>query len=84
MDLEEPYRTVFPYTQASQARQRNLVRLAEAIEKESVAGSIVECGVLDGGMSALMAQATHASARPLHLFDAWEGLPKTVEEDGED
>jgi hypothetical protein len=40
--------------------------------------------VLDGGMAALMAQATAASARPVHLFDAWEGLPTTTTEDGEE
>ena len=83
MKLEEPFRTVFPYTQASHPRQRNLLNLAKAIEREAVDGAVVECGVLDGGTAALMAHATAASARPVHLFDAWEGLPETVEQDGE-
>jgi O-methyltransferase len=82
--LAEPYRTIFPFTQAAMVRQENLVRLAEIIERENIPGALVECGVLDGGMSALMAWATRASARPLHMFDAWEGLPDTTAEDGAD
>jgi O-methyltransferase len=84
IDLEEPYRTVFPYTQAHMNRQRSLVELCKAIETEKVEGAIVECGVLDGGTAALMAWATQPPAmkRQVHLFDAWEGLPKTTMEDG--
>jgi len=82
MQLEEPYRTVFPFSQATQARQRNIVRLAELVERDAIAGAIVECGVLDGGMAALMAQATGGSGRPVHLFDCWRGLPNVTEEDG--
>lgn len=82
MDLQHPYRTVYPYTQCSFDRQRNLVRLSEVIEAESVPGAIVECGVLDGGSAALMAWATRGSGRPIHLFDAWKGLPPTTDQDG--
>jgi O-methyltransferase len=84
LDLEEPYRSVFPYTQAHPVRQRNLVRLAQRVVAEDVPGAIVECGVLDGGTAALAAWASRAAspARPLHLFDAWEGLPATTAEDG--
>jgi O-methyltransferase len=80
--LEEPLRTVFPYTQVNRERQRNLLRLCEIIERETVPGAVVECGVLDGGTAALMAYATAESGRPVHLFDAWEGLPPTTEQDG--
>jgi O-methyltransferase len=84
LKLEEPYRSVYPYTQAHPVRQRNLVRLGELIDREGVSGAIVECGVLDGGTAALMAWATRDSkpARDAHLFDAWEGLPETTPEDG--
>jgi O-methyltransferase len=64
-------------------RQRNLYRLAEQIERDRLPGAVVECGVLDGGMSALMASATAASGRDVHMFDSWRGLPRTTEEDGE-
>jgi O-methyltransferase len=80
--LDEPYRTVFPYTQCSLERQQNLVRLCENVEREGVDGAIVECGVLDGGAAALMAWATRSSGRPVHLFDAWQGLPAPTVEDG--
>jgi O-methyltransferase len=84
MKLEEPYKSVFPYTQSHPVRQHNLVRLGELIVKENIPGGIIECGVLDGGTAALMAFASRDSnpARPVHLFDAWEGLPETTVEDG--
>lgn len=80
--LEEPYATVYPYTQASTARQKNLARLASLVEAESLPGAIVECGVLDGGTAGLMAHFTAGSGRVLHLFDAWRGLPHATAEDG--
>jgi hypothetical protein len=46
--LEEPYYSVYPYTQAALIRQQNLVRLAEDIDALDVPGAIIECGVLDG------------------------------------
>lgn len=81
--LEEPYHSVYPYTQASPARQQSIVSLAKRIEADKIPGDIVECGVLDGGMSALMGSMT-GPERKLHLFDAWSGLPETTEEDGEE
>ena len=83
LKLDEPYRTVYPFTVASAARQRSLVRLAETIEAERIPGAVVECGVLDGGTAGLMALKTAPSGRPVHLFDAWQGLPKTTAEDEE-
>lgn len=82
--LEQPYWSVFPYTQVSMAKQKNLVHLGELIESEEIPGAVVECGVLDGGCSALMGHATSGSARPMHLFDSWEGLPDSTFEDGND
>ena len=82
--LDEPFRTIFPYTQVDLTRQRNLLRLATLLEESQTAGAVVECGVLDGGTAALMAHATCTSGRDVHLFDAWEGLPATTAEDGDD
>ena len=82
--LGEPFRTIYPYTQVHPVRQQNLLRLCELIEQEGVEGACVECGVLDGGTAALIAYATRASRRPVHLFDAWEGLPETTAPDGVD
>src|SRR6185295_184696 len=66
-ELEEPFRTIFPYTQVDRTRQRNLLRLATIIEAEQIEGAVVECGVLDGGTAALMAFATAGSSRAVHL-----------------
>ena len=60
------------------------MRLGKIVEGEQIPGSVVECGVLDGGCSALMGHATSESGRSLHLFDSWEGLPEVTEEDGDD
>lgn len=83
MKIDEPFRTVFPYTVVSQAKQENLIRLSGFLEEQGIEGAVVECGVLDGGTAALMAYSTKQSFRPIHLFDAWEGLPESVEQDGE-
>jgi len=80
--LPEPYRTVYTHTQAHPVRQENLVRIAGLVEAAGLPGAVVECGVLDGGTAALLAHATRGSGRPVHLFDAWEGLPRTVPLDG--
>jgi O-methyltransferase len=82
--LDEPYRSVYPYVAASLHRQKNLVRLSEYIEQHGIEGAVVECGVLDGGTAALMAYSTKQSGRPIHLFDAWVGMPETTEYDGEE
>jgi O-methyltransferase len=81
---DEPYFSVFPYTQAHIVRQENLLRLARHVEKNLIPGVIVECGVLDGGTAALMAYGTRQSGREVHLFDSWEGLPNTTVEDGDE
>ena len=84
LNLEEPFRSVYPFTQVSQLRLKSLMQLATRIEEEGIPGDIVECGVLDGGSAALMGDATRKSAhRKLHLFDAWKGLPPSGSEDGE-
>ena len=73
---------VSPFSQTSQVRQQNLVRLARWVEERGLDGAVVECGVLDGGSAALMASETVGSGRPVHLFDAWQGMPETSEADG--
>ena len=72
-DLQDPYRTVFPYTQTHLVRQQNLVRLCAEVERTRTPGAIVECGVLDGGTAALMAYATSHTERPIHMFELLEG-----------
>jgi O-methyltransferase len=80
---EDPYRTVFPYTQAHPVRQKSLLNFAYDIDARNVPGVIVECGVLDGGTAALMAFGSSKSGRKIHLFDSWRGLPEATVKDGE-
>jgi O-methyltransferase len=82
LSLTEPFYSVYPFTQTSASRQHNLLRIGQVIDHESVPGVVVECGVLDGGTSALMAYATAWSGRAVHMFDSWQGLPKTQIQDG--
>lgn len=53
------------------------------IEGNNLQGSIVECGVAEGGCSALMAlvSAKIKNDRHFWLFDSYEGLPKATSED---
>lgn len=84
LNLEQPYWTVFPYTQVNLFRQRTLMDLAQTLEQKNIQGDIVECGVLDGGTAALLAHATAPSGRTVHLFDAWRGLPQPTQPDGDE
>ena len=45
LELPEPFRTVYPYTQVSPSRQENILRLARIIEDERIPGAIVEFAV---------------------------------------
>jgi hypothetical protein len=52
------------------------------LERVSVAGAVVECGVWHGGAAALMALANldHGEARrKIHLFDSFCGIPQPVD-----
>jgi hypothetical protein len=70
---------VFPNTMLAFPRLRNAYDCMETVEREGLAGSVVECGVWAGGCVGLMASVTKRSgnrARVFHLFDSFEGLPQ--------
>ncbi len=61
----------------------NLYRMVRYINRSALPGVIVECGVWNGGSSAMMAAAcrdTHVQ-RHFWLFDSFEGLPPPTEKD---
>jgi O-methyltransferase len=65
----------------------NLYRLVQQINKRKLPGAIVECGVWNGGCSAVMTYASRADAhhpqrRPVWLFDSFQGLPLPSAKDG--
>ena len=77
---------VKPYTAVFVPRLAALHGLSRDIQRRGVPGDIVECGVYNGGSSALIAAVccTHSSARRhIWLFDSFEGLPPPTEKDGD-
>lgn len=79
-----PFNVVYAYTQASIPRQDSLLAKARELVTDGIEGAFVECGVLDGGMSAIMGHgARDDPKREIHLFDAWQGMPDVTEKDGE-
>jgi hypothetical protein len=72
------------YTMSGYRRFSNIYDLSEMVEKESISGAFVECGVWKGGCAATMAYIArkYNSDRKIWLFDSFEGLPKPSEKDG--
>ncbi len=73
------------YTALLPLRLAALHKLCREIDRQSVPGDVIECGVYNGGSAALMASVCTRS--PLHrsvwLFDSFEGLPEPTEKDGD-
>jgi hypothetical protein len=80
--------TVKPrFTMVRNKNLLNLYRLVQQVNQQDIPGAIVECGVWNGGASAVMAYASrtdehHPKHRPIWLFDSFEGLPEPTEKDG--
>jgi O-methyltransferase len=57
--------------------------LTALVEKNKLAGAIVECGVWRGGCAAVMATVADKAERPrkVWLFDSFEGMPAATKED---
>lgn len=72
------------YTMSGYRRFSNIYDLSETVEKESISGAFVECGVWKGGCAATMAYVAqkYNSDRKTWLFDSFEGLPEPSEKDG--
>ncbi|MBE0480811.1 MAG: class I SAM-dependent methyltransferase [Dehalococcoidia bacterium] len=77
--------TVRDYTAILPVRLAALYRLSREIEKKSLSGDVVECGVYNGGSASVIASVCLHSRldRRVWLFDSFEGLPKPTEKDGE-
>jgi O-methyltransferase len=82
--LKRITKIVRPYTLVSPERMQSLFRLALRIERERVAGDVMECGVCNGGTAAILARsATHSRLnRTVWLFDSFQGMPQTAPQDG--
>jgi hypothetical protein len=77
------------FTMVSIPQLRLLYDLTKKANSLMLRGAIVECGVWNGGSSALMAAAdgqsllAGQSPREMWLFDSFAGLPEPNDEDGE-
>jgi hypothetical protein len=73
------------YSQLSTVRLLTLYRLSSEIQKSGLKGDVVECGVWNGGASAIMARAYKDAGgkteRSFWLFDSFEGLPTPSDKD---
>ena len=79
-EIKEAVRVVKNNTMTTFQRLASLWHQVRYLDRYSVQGSMVECGVWKGGAAGLMALAHLRMHRPplraLHLFDSWEGLPE--------
>ena len=75
---------LLPYTMGGRKALENAFTVTEMAEQNNIPGALVECGVAEGGTSAMMAMANREIgdvARQKWLFDSYEGLPEPTEED---
>ncbi len=75
---------VMPYSLVGVSGLSQTYDLITKIIKNNTEGDLVECGVAQGGCAALMALIAfenNKNARKLWLFDSYEGLPETSEND---
>lgn len=68
------------YTMMSARRGRTLYRLARDVERRGITGALVDCGVWNGGSTALLSAG--APSRDAWAFDSFEGLPEPGPLDG--
>ena len=74
------YKKYKEYTMIEKEKFINNLILVDRIH--SIGGSVVECGVWKGGMSAAIADLL-GNSRHYYLFDSFEGLPEAKEIDGQ-
>ncbi|MFM6006440.1 MAG: TylF/MycF/NovP-related O-methyltransferase [Sphaerospermopsis kisseleviana] len=77
---------LLPYTMGGSKALENAFEVTALAELRNLPGAIVECGVAQGGTSAMMALTNRLlsqQTRQKWLFDSYEGLPEPTAEDYE-
>ena len=77
---------LLPYTMGGSKALENAFEITALVEERNLQGALVECGVAQGGTSAMMAltnQSLGKQSRQKWLFDSYEGLPEPTEQDYE-
>lgn len=75
---------LLPYTMGGVKALENAFDIIYEVEKKNIEGAIVECGVAEGGTSAMMAITSKlftSNIRQKWMFDSYEGLPDPTEDD---
>lgn len=87
-DFEDDFRTMQPavktFTMTGVLNQYAMYKAVEYIEKNSIEGDIVECGVWKGGvmmLGALTLQQFGDTDRNLYLYDTYAGMSQPTEFD---
>jgi O-methyltransferase len=75
--------SVMPYSLVGSSGLEATYDAAAAVIAGAIPGDFVECGVAQGGCSALMAMVanTDSSRRKMWLFDSFQGIPDPTAED---
>jgi hypothetical protein len=66
---------------ASEERLQWKAEITQQIIRENIPGDFVECGVWNGGGSAVQAYYAVPAGRKFHLFDSWQGMPTPTKKD---
>jgi hypothetical protein len=76
-------RKISNYSLLSEKRLRNLYALGEAVLDKKLSGHFIECGVFQGGSSALLSYLIKKESlnRALYCFDSFTGMPKPTSHD---
>lgn len=61
---------------------RSLIKISQQVRDKNLKGDIVECGVCNGGTAALLASIIKLEDRHLWLYDSFQGMPTTTDQDG--
>lgn len=87
-DYDTAFRDIFfatkNFTMTSPERMYAMYKAVEYVQKNSIAGDIVECGVWRGGMMMIAAEVLkkmNQNARALYLYDTYAGMTKPGAED---
>jgi len=72
------------YTMGGRKALENAFDVVDLVESNKITGSIVECGVAEGGTAAMLGLANKYLGNETRIkwfFDSYEGLPEPTEED---
>lgn len=81
-DLDPRLLAVRKHTMCTREALESLLQLSEYLLEKKIQGDVVECGVCNGGTAALLGSVIGLQSRRLWLYDSFEGMPETTEEDG--